>query len=1147
MARGSVRTALGPTASRRAASNQSPTRRWWHANRRVAAVIRRRPTAANAAAAGTAPGTGAEQADLFSVDPSGQVMHALDGAAWPPNSRFPFNRAGSHVRTPVWEDLLGSPRPLVVAGYAAIAELVDFVSEWDSATGAGVGGGDEGASAARLLFGAEPYPSANYSFTSANLAFTQEARAYWEDRGVSLRLSAKVLAAIAALDAGRVRARFIHGATTLHAKVYVGSRAATVGSSNFTRAGLVSQLEANARFEAATEPARYRELVTIGENLWAQGQPWDDELRALLEDLLRLTSWEEALVRACADLLEGEWAARYLGLAGGVGATLWPAQRAGIAQALWIVETVGSALVADATGSGKTRMGAHLVRAVRDRMWSTGRARRDLAVVVCPPAVERTWRHEAAISGVNLQTVSHGLLSREGTYGRRVEEDVVAQAQILAVDESHNFLNPDARRTRQVRESRADHVLLFTATPINRGAADLLQLVGFLGADNFDDDTIEVLRRLDRRRASDQQLTAGEVDRLRREIQRFTVRRTKALLNALVERDPDAYIHPESGRICRYPAHDARTYATGETPADEAVAERIRDLTAQLVGVAQLERVVSVPAPLRAEYSDDRWLAFRVASVRGLAAYHVLSAMRSSRAALVEHLAGTAAASERFRLPRFKAVATGDVTGKLERLAAEGPPEIRLECELPPWLADPASWQAACEAELDRYRGILAAATDLSEAREEAKGRLLADLAARHDRVLAFDHHPITLELLRRTLRAPRSEVLVATGATPAERRRVEDAFERTSSRRAVALCSDAMNEGLNLQGASAVVHLDLPTTLRVAEQRIGRVDRMDSPHDTIEAWWPQDGRAFATRANELLAQRAAESEQLLGSNLQVPPLMAGAADQVVDVQERISEAEAPGAETWDGIRDALEPVRSLVSGDHPLVDPTLYDDLRSGSKARVVSAVAASSPWAFLAVSATAHGAPRWLLLEGPALTPVVHLDAVAEGLRARLAADPPGVSLEDSLPALERALDVATRVEHLLLPRRLQRALDQLRRLTRVYAAAGRRAGDERSATRWMAIGALADHDRADHSRTASRPDPYSVAERWLDVVRPRLDAERSRRRNQLLLLRDLDRALEAEPLSLGAVEAAFGGLASMAPLDERVTACILGVPVP
>ena len=79
------------------------------------------------------------------------------------------------------------------------------------------------------------------------------------------------------------------------------------------------------------------------------------------------------------------------------------------------------------------------------------------------------------------------------------------------------------------------------------------------------------------------------------------------------------------------------------------------------------------------------------------------------------------------------------------------------------------------------------------------------------------------------------------------------------------------MNEGLNLQGASCIVHLDLPTTLRVAEQRVGRVDRMDSPHAEIEAWWPQDGPAFADRAYEKLIRRARESEDLLGSNLTLP------------------------------------------------------------------------------------------------------------------------------------------------------------------------------------------------------------------------------------------------------------------------------------
>ena len=39
--------------------------------------------------------------------------------------------------------------------------------------------------------------------------------------------------------------------------------------------------------------------------------------------------------------------------------------------------------------------------------------------------------------------------------------------------------------------------MLFTATPISRGAGDLLNLVALLGPDNFEDATLEVLNRLE--------------------------------------------------------------------------------------------------------------------------------------------------------------------------------------------------------------------------------------------------------------------------------------------------------------------------------------------------------------------------------------------------------------------------------------------------------------------------------------------------------------------------------------------------------------------------------------------------------------------------------------------------------------------------
>lgn len=454
--------------------------------------------------------------DLFSGisgDLAEFIPVELSGLLWPPQDRFPVNHPQTHVhvRDIVAVDLQSSDAPLLIAGYSAIASLVELVARWRQERGDRAGN-------VRLLLGSEPFRSSRTYFGAAREEFTEEIREYWLERSVSVRLSAKVIRVIQELDTGSLKVKTIPGPAPLHAKIYVGYNAATVGSSNYTDNGMARQLEANARFQKATEKERYTELATVAENLWSQGMPWDDEFRQLLLDLLQVVGWQEALARACAELLEGDWARHVLGQQEH-SAQLWPAQRTGIAQALWVVENLGSVLVADATGSGKTRMGAHLVAAVRNRLMDTGRLRRDrdLTTLVCPPAVLDTWQYEALVSGVTIMPVSHGLLSLPDLGGLRIEAGHVARAQVLAIDEAHNFLSQDSNRTRQVQDSIADHVLLFTATPISRGARDLLTLVGLLGADNFDDDTLAVLDQLDYTfQTSD--LTGEQRDRLRHEI-----------------------------------------------------------------------------------------------------------------------------------------------------------------------------------------------------------------------------------------------------------------------------------------------------------------------------------------------------------------------------------------------------------------------------------------------------------------------------------------------------------------------------------------------------------------------------------------------------------------------------------------------------
>ena len=1099
---------------------------------------------------------GPEQPDLFSLDATRENTDRLGAFAWPDPARFPVNRTGATVRREIWADLVRSKRPLLAVGFASIGQLIDLLGEWTAES--------PGRRAQlRVVLGAEPFATTRTSFASPELTFTREVHEHWFERGFSLERSAQLVAARDAVRSGRALVRAVVGSPALHAKVYVGDEAATIGSSNLTANGLDRQIEANARFERAHEPERYDELGQVAENLWDLGRHWTEPFLELLDALLQVVGWQEALGRACGELLDGDWFTTGPAQPGDGG--LWPSQTVGIAQAMWIIERVGSVLVADATGSGKTRMGAHLVKAVRDRLLTTGRTRNELTVLVCPPAVEDTWRREAVATGLSINTVSHGLLSRVGVDAGRIEGEQVRQAQLLAVDEAHNFLNAGSRRTRVLRDNAADHVLLFTATPISRGASDLLDLVALLGPDNFEDRTHATLRRLESRRRIVETLTDEETEQLRTEIQRFTLRRTKTQINAMVDRRPGEYVHPTTGRVCRFPVHEPHLYPTGEEIVDEEAATVIRGLSRELTGVAQLPGRLAVPATMRSRLTDEAWLRFQLGATAGLVAHHVLGSLRSSRAALYEHLHGTEAARVAHELSRPpKATTTGNVLAKLDRLADRGPPSVDLELVVPEWLVERDAWVDRCREEHARYEAIDAALSRIGSAREVTKAALLAELAGRHPRVLAFDHHPTTLMVVHDLLAEhAHLQIEIATGQSRKGRNRVQALFapeSATGTAAVIALCSDAMSEGLNLQGASAMVHLDLPTTLRVAEQRVGRVDRMDSRHDRIEAWWPRDGAAFATRANERLASRFEESRSLLGANLPVPDLRAAAEvgdadggdgggvradDEIVDPAEVHRAVEERLVAPDDQLLDALEPVRALVDGPAALVAPDVYERMRHVS-ARVlarVAPVAASSVWAFLAVRSAERGVPRWIWVAPGGSDPCeTDLATVIALLRSRLAQNPPDRPLDaGAAEQLASCLALAATHERGLLPRRSQRALEQMDQVIRAWSARSRRAGDESSGQRWQRLGELARPDI-----TAQHPDPFTVAEQWLGLIAPRLEAHRvATRGRRYALLRDITRELGRAPLELASVEDAMSELPMARPLQDRVSVCILGVP--
>ncbi len=441
----------------------------------------------------------------------------------------------------------------------------------------------------------------------------------------------------------------------------------------------------------------------------------------------------------------------------------------------------------------------------------------------------------------------------------------------------------------------------------------------------------------------------------------------------------------------------------------------------------------------------------------------------------------------------------------------------------------------------------------MSDSRERAKARRLSELLKRYPLVIAFDSCLITLEVIRNLIREENDhgQVLVATGAKEQERKKVNHLFALGSKAKGVvALCSDAMSEGLNLQQASAVLLLDMPSVIRIAEQRVGRVDRMNSPHPEIEVWWPLDSGAFSLKADRKFFQRYNEVKDILGSNLPLPEnlipeeLQAHAPATVEEMIQELHELERKG-ETWDGLRDAFQPVRELLEPVCGLVPEMVYRDVR-GSRARVVSTVSlvrAERPWAFMAVAGAEQGAPKWVLIEGLQGRLVTHLEDVVTRLRHFLKDDPENRPMDKRASELiARFLHLVLKAEVSLLPRKKQRALEEMRQVLGHYLRQAEQAGDRERIAVLKGVLALQEVPLDDQER----PDLDAVAEGWLDLIRETWYQKLiQRRRFKPLRLRDIRKELKSRPIPLGRIAEVFSSTPLSQPIHTRIIAAIVGLP--
>lgn len=894
----------------------------------------------------------------FILDFQGQITNYIN---WPSQDVFPLNieELGKRVGDILNKDLIVAKEFILLTGYTSLSHLIDTFGKDDY----------DDINTIRIVLGFDPNFRGRKRYHVKPL--DKEIKEYWLKKGLSILQGGSVINLIEKIKSGRVQVKFYN---KLHAKIYVSNKMAMLGSSNFSKNGLLKQTEANYRVLEEENESVHQDIKLIAENYFKKATTYH-ELIALLENLIQPVSWQEALARAIAEVIEGGWLSDFGALSSKLeNVKLWPTQKRGLAQAISILQENANVLIADPTGAGKTKMCSTIILALKNWLWENGRKESDNSVIVCPPLVKDKWKREFKdLATVSNNQISNGTLSNGSLKSLKDAEEDLNLANILAVDEAHNYLNIKSKRSIAIRKNNADFKILITATPINKKVDDLLKIIELLDVDNLDDESFESFRKLKERPDLRQE---EDINNLKQFISKFTVRRTKGEINNQIDQEPHLYENA-LGNTCKFPTQIAVPYSTKETKADKEIAVKISNLCAQLKGISYLKQINNskffISENEKQTYVDRRFLAAKHLSI-----YMIRYRLRSSKMALIEHVLG---ADQAIQLEPFKFKKKNSNKVKInvleDLIKKNKKPHISKDfktCSFPSWFTNLDEYIQACKEEKALYIQIVNLAKQLSNQREIGKAKLLIKQLNTHNKVIAFDSCLITLNYLKHliNIESPKTKILLATGETERESDEVVKKFHLLSDNeeKIIALCSDKMSEGIDLQKASAVTLLDLPSVIRVVEQRFGRVDRMDTPFSEIEMYWPDDSEEFSLKGDKKLMELNDLVDTTIGSNFKIPDqLKFKHFNKTDNLQEMIDEFKAyeKADDSWEGISDSFRSVVNLKEGDDTLITQEEYNELRNveATLKTGVSFLESSEEWCFIALRGDKQHSPKWYFIE--------------------------------------------------------------------------------------------------------------------------------------------------------------------------------------
>lgn len=1054
---------------------------------------------------------------------------------WPKQEDFPINYLERNVETILLPDIERAKNFTVLTGYTSLSYLIDCFGQSERYTKG---------KKIKIVLGFDPNFRGRKRYQTKSL--DKEIAEYWLQKRLSILQGGSIINLISKIESGNIEIKFFN---KLHSKIYVGDETAMIGSANFSNNGLKKQTESNYRTLRSDDEFRYTGIKNLADNYFHLAKPYP-HIVGLLENLISQVDWKDALARAISEVLDGGWLSEYKNLMSRLeSANLWPTQWSGLAQAMNILQENSNVLIADPTGAGKTKLCSTIILALETWLYENGRKEKANSIIVCPPLVKEKWKREfRELSTISNNQISNGTLSNGKAKSLKIAEKELELANILAIDEAHNYLNVSSKRSIAIRKNKADFKLLITATPINKKVDDLLKIIELLDVDNLDDDSFEVFKQL---RLRPDLSKPEDILKLKGFVSKFTVRRTKSNINDFIDLEPEKYKNA-LGNICRFPNQVPKVYETEETEKDIKIVHQISEICKELKGITYLKKITKP----KFEISEDKkqnYVNNRLNVAKHLSIYVIRHRLRSSNIALLEHIIGANEVQKFKQFDTRKASGNKIKVNEINKLIAKNKvPFISpyfKNCEIPSWITSNTEYQAACKKELFLYLEITRLVKQLSGNREQGKANELLRQMKTHKKILAFDTCIITLYYLKHILNSQNSniKILIASGDNVKESDEVLDKFNLKSDNeeRIIALCSDKMSEGVDLQKASAVTLLDLPSVIRIVEQRFGRIDRMDTPIPEIEMYWPNDSEEFSLRGDKRLYALNDLVTDTIGSNFDIPSeLKFRKFSTDNDIEGIIKEYQQYEKldESWEGIQDSFQPIIELKQGKSGLIteeEYKSYKDIRSQVKVGV-SFLKSTKAWCFIATRGDKSHSPKWYFIyTSPEEIVLTDFGDVSKALRNELSGKEEKLNWNNQ--HLEHFLKILRKKEIELLPPKKRRAL-------KVAQEVLKHGLKKLSVDRYEKE--ILEQLLKLFSETNKAVDFDEFASSWIDFLQPYLDNKRDRniRNRQSFNLNELKKAAEIRRIyfDLKKLLSILEDTPQHQDIDSKIVSCIVGVPV-